>query len=161
MPVLRRVLPQDAATGRVSSTINGLVELAGFIPVARWDAAVAYATRAGCERLHDQMGAATPAWAGTRKRWLVSMDFRRTEPEALRFLAGLRRSEMRVPDGRRVAAAPGFIPRSVFHPKVFLSRGAAGPSFGLLVGSGNLTLGGLAVGAECGTLGAWRGRLPA
>jgi len=87
------------------------------------------------------------------------MDFGRTEPEALRFLAGLRLSEVRVPDGRHVANAASFAPRSVFHPKVFMCRGPTDQSFGLLVGSGNLTISGLAVGTECGTLGAWRGRL--
>ena len=89
MPIVRKVLPQDAATGRTGCTINGIAELARFTAVARWDAAVAYATRAGCERLHDKLTETTATWTATRKRWLVSMDFGRTEPRALRFLAGL------------------------------------------------------------------------
>ena len=161
MPVLRKILPQDAATGRAGSTINAIAELARFTAVGWCDAAVAYATRAGCERLHARLTEETSTWAAARKRWLVSMDFGRTEPEALRFLAGLRRSEVRVPDGRHVASTAGFSPRSVFHPKVFMCSGSAGPAFGLVVGSGNLTISGLAVGTECGALGAWRGRLDA
>lgn len=159
MPVLRSILPQSAATGRSGSTINGIAELARFTSVARWDAAVAYATRGGCERLHARLTAETASWATARKQWLVSMDFGRTEPEAFRFLAGLQRSEVRVPNGRQVVGTAGFAPRSVFHPKVFVCRGAAASVFGLVVGSGNLTISGLAVGAECATLGAWRGRL--
>lgn len=159
MPVLRKILPQDAAIGCTGSTINGIAELARFTAVAHWDAAVAYATRAGCERLHGKLTETTSTWAAAQKRWLVSMDFGRTEPEALRFLAALQRSEVRVPDGCHVANATGFAPSSVFHPKVFMCRGPANPAFGLVVGSGNLTISGLAVGTECGTLGAWRGRL--
>ena len=64
-----------------------------------------------------------------------------------------------MPNGRQVVGTAGFAPRSVFHPKVFVCRGAAASVFGLVVGSGNLTISGLAVGAECATLGAWKGRL--
>ena len=161
MAFLRSVLPQDAATGRTGSTINGIADLARFTSVVRWDAAVAYATRTGCERLHAKLIGAAGSWAAARKRWLISMDFGRTEPEAFRFLAGLQRSEVRVPNGRQVVAAAGFAPRSVFHPKVFMCRGPTAPVFGIVVGSGNLTISGLAVGAECATLGAWKGRLDA
>ena len=161
MAVLRSTLPQDAASGRAGSTINGIAELARFTALTRWDAAVAYASRAGCERLDALLAGEVPTWNGARKRWLVSMDFGRTDPEALRFLAGLGRSEVRVPDGRYVAASPGFAPRSVFHPKVYICRGRSDEGFGLIVGSGNLTISGLAVGTECATLSAWRGRLDA
>jgi hypothetical protein len=65
----------------------------------------------------------------------------------------LEQSQVRVPDGRFVATARSFQPRSVFHPKVWLVRSerAGGPS-AVLMGSANLSASGLTEGTEAGWL---------
>ncbi len=90
----------------------------------------------------DQIG----NWRRVRKRWLVGIDYCRSDPQALAHLHSLPRSEVRVHDGLFVARRSGCPPRVSFHPKLYLFRGRNG--IGTVVGSGNLSQTGLRIGIE-------------
>lgn len=130
----------------------------------RMRAAYAYATAGGVVLFADALRAAIPGWARVRKRWLVSIDWGHTDPEALDYLASLENSEVRVPYAADVLAN-GLIPRVCFHPKTLLldqaDRANTAPAL-LAVGSANLTVSGLRFGHEDLAVATWtRGRLSA
>jgi hypothetical protein len=117
------------------------------------DAAVAYVTAQGVHRLASRL--ASPRWASAAKRWLVSIDFGITEPAGLEALRDLPASEVRVVDGLEVVSSPGFRPRRTFHAKLYAFR-ASGAELSLCVGSANLTLSALTIGAETMTVTSWQ-----
>lgn len=111
------------------------------------DAAVAYATSSGVKALTDTIGGDWDAW---RKRWLVGIDWCRSEPLALDQLAKLRRSQVRIHDGARLIGVPGCVPRIPFHPKTYILKSAT--TIAVVSGSGNLSGNGLRRGHEVGSL---------
>src|ERR1700687_1162612 len=134
---------QDSSPRFISSIMKGITRLAVASPdFARVRVAMAYATATGCRDLCGQLESSMPLWRKERKEWLVSIDFGRTEPEAITLLGGLRNSEVRLANGR-VVIDRHLIPESCFHPKTFLFDSAGNAAFGLFVGSANLTLSGL------------------
>lgn len=145
---------QDHATGALERTLAGIVSLAGLPHYNRFRAAVAYATVTGCAKLVQRIEAARH-WLRSEKRWLISIDFGRTEPKALEFLAALPKAEVRIPFGARVVARGGFAPIVPFHPKVYAVDDGCNRVFGTFVGSGNLTASGLLTGSESGVLAYW------
>jgi HKD family nuclease len=148
---------QDSNTGRASATINGIVDLTASAEFGRMRVAVAYASRSGCEALALRLREKVATWEGLQKRWLVSIDFGRTDAEALEYLQCLPNSEVRVPDAEELLRN-ALVPYRCFHPKtVILDCGAKGKNapFAIFVGSGNLTLSGLHTGVEHGTSLAW------
>lgn len=115
------------------------------------DAAVAYATSAGVEELVAVLGGSdVRGWNAMRKRWLVGIDYCRTEPRAIEALAGLWNSEVRIHAGRQVVARAGCTPHLPWHPKLFMLKGP--DSVGAICGSGNLSRNGLTRGHEVGSL---------
>jgi len=130
------------ASGRVREVIRAV---AASVRFNRTRVAVAYASLPGCEDLDAILSKANSAWKFAEKRWLVSIDYGHTDPKAIRFLRRLKNSEVRIYDGinllrRRLA------PVSSFHPKtlVFDRSGRNGVRrLGVVVGSANLTAGGL------------------
>ena len=86
-----------------------------------------------------------------QKRFLVGIDWFRSEPVALDALSALPGASVRVVDGERVVDIPGCRPVRSYHPKAFVFR-KDWPStdglIGCLVGSGNLSRNGLSVGHE-------------
>jgi HKD family nuclease len=119
--------------------------------VNRFDAAVAYATYGGVKCLLELLGQTPGAqWEGIEKRWLVGIDWMRSEPAALDFLAGLNNSTVRVHDGRHVVDRAGCTPRLPFHPKTFLLQGDGYSA--AVIGSGNLSKNGLSRGHEVGVV---------
>jgi HKD family nuclease len=102
------------------------------------DVAVAYASRRGVSEL--SVALTSSRWLSAGKRWLVSMDFGRTEPAALDALAALPNSEVRVPNGRDVIASQSLQPKITFHTKAYLFR-LAGHNcpVAVIIGSANLT----------------------
>jgi HKD family nuclease len=149
---------QDTATGAIRETLNGIADLVALGSFTQFRAAVAYATLKGCTLLKKEVG--TPQWRKTPKRWLISIDYGRTEPAALEFLsAHLRHSEVRVPNGREVVKMSGFMPKVPFHPKAYMVddvRTGGNTVLGIFVGSGNLTASGLLTGSECGSESYWK-----
>lgn len=148
---------QDRASGAIGRTLDGIASLAGLPYYSQIRAAVAYATLNGCRVLVRRV-AGSPRWTRSRKRWLISIDFGRTEPAALDFLAALPRAEVRIPFGAQVVARRGFSPITPFHPKAYAvdDIGDGGNRvFGVFLGSGNLTGSGLLTGSESGALSYW------
>jgi hypothetical protein len=62
----------------------------------RW--AVAYSTRAGCERLTDRISAriGKAKWENAEKQFITSLDFGLTDPGALEFLSALPASTVHI-----------------------------------------------------------------
>jgi hypothetical protein len=148
---------QDAKTGRASALINAISELAASTRFRRLRVAVAYATDSGCRDLVSSLEKKCRGWNSLQKQWLISIDFGRTDAEALELLSGMRNSEVRIPNAEQLLANR-LTPRQCFHPKTFVfdsGRPAAEAPYGILVGSGNLTLSGLNAGVEHGTSLLW------
>lgn len=114
-------------------------------------AAVAYATWGGVRVLdHILREGSDGQWNRVRKRWLVGIDWCRTDPSALSRLMALPSSAVRIPSGRFLVSRSGCNPATSYHPKLFLLRGKARSA--IICGSGNLSINGLTKGCECGSL---------
>ena len=129
---------------------NVVGELAAQIGSAEFDsmaAAVAYVTVSGTS---DLLSAAPMAGLEQLdKRWLVGIDWFRSDPLALRTLDGLVDSNVRVFDGAEVIRRTGCVPRLPFHPKVWIFSGQTARA--LVSGSANLSGNGLSRGFEANT----------
>lgn len=113
----------------------------------RINAAVAYATHSGVAELTSALGAVR-GWNAAQKRWLVGIDFCRSDPAALEHLDDMTRSQVRIYDGAFVVARTGCAPRVSYHPKFYHFRGRNRSA--VVAGSGNLSQTGLRVGIEAG-----------
>lgn len=121
------------------------------MPISVLDAAVAYATTNGVRAIDKACREyAGHSWVGMRKRWLVGIDYCRTEPIALEILRDLPNSEVRIHAGRQVVARKLCTPVLPFHPKTFLLRGRG--AVAAICGSGNLSKNGLTQGHEVGNV---------
>jgi len=125
----------------------------------------AYATESGVRLLIDALSGGMPPgrWMGARKRWIVSIDFGRTEPKALELLASLERSEVLIPNYEEVINQR-LIPKSCFHAKTLIfdtEAGLEGGPGGLVIGSANLTVSGLSLGHEHAIAIIWESALNA
>lgn len=85
------------------------------------------------------------------KRWMVGIDWCRSDASALRRLAHLLGSAVRVPNGDELISRPGCVPKITYHPKVFVMRAEGRAA--IICGSGNLSANGLLRGCECGSVG--------
>ena len=141
---VRRFVATHADDGRYSELV---VAAGGHSLFTRVDVAVAYATHTGVAELCSAMSM-VDSWATAQKRWLVGIDYCRSDPHALDHLQSLNRSELRVHDGRFVVSRRGCIPRVSFHPKLYMFCGDEGVE--AVVGSGNLSCTGLTRGVEAG-----------
>ncbi len=113
------------------------------------DIAVAYATSSGVKEIIPPL-ARMPGWDLVEKRWLIGIDWFRTEPAALVRLGELGHSAVRIHDGARVVRRQGCVPLLPFHPKTFIMRG--NNSVSVICGSGNLSRNGMTAGHELGSL---------
>lgn len=114
------------------------------------DMPVAYAVLGGVRLLEEELSA-DPRWAKIRKRFLVGIDWFRSEPVPLDALVKLPNASLRVVDGKRVIDLPGCRPVRSYHPKAFIfARGGPSESgaVGCLIGSANLSRNGLSYGHE-------------
>ena len=110
-------------------------------------AAVAYATVNGVKVLEETLSG-FKEWKQVRKKWLVGVDYCRSDPLALEHLASLRQSQVRVFDGSFVSTRKSCVPRVSFHPKMYMFKRKQTCS--VVVGSGNLSYTGLCAGVEAG-----------
>jgi hypothetical protein len=121
-------------------------------------AAVAYASFSGVrvleKRIVTHIGS---SWCQINKRWLVGIDWCRSDPSALTRLASMPRSNVRVPNGRAVVKTTRCTPREPFHPKLFIFVGPKASA--IICGSGNLSANGLTGGCECGSIFRFKSRL--
>lgn len=109
--------------------------------------AVAYATHSGVAALIGKLQV-LQGWNRVRKRWLVGIDFCRSDPLALQHLDDLPRSEVHIFDGTFVVGRKGCVPRTSFHPKLYMFQ--RNRDLVIVAGSGNLSRTGLCVGIEAG-----------
>ena len=118
---------------------------------AEFYAAVAYATTGGVrileEVLRDGFG---EQWPEIRKRWLVGIDWCRTDPPALDRLAAFPHSSLRAPNAHFLLSRQGCRAETPYHPKVFILR--VEETSAIICGSGNLSVSGLTRSCECGSL---------
>lgn len=122
----------------------------GSCSVTHLDAAVAYATPGGVKKLREAFDAVSPTkWTEITKRWLVSIDYCRTNPYAIEVL--LRDSEVKIFDGANVVGRTLCNPQLPFHPKAFILRNNAN-HVAIIHGSGNLSRNGMTQGHEVGLL---------
>ena len=110
-------------------------------------AAVAYATYSGVAELFGRLEVLN-GWGQVSKRWLVGIDFCRSDPTALDGLNSLPRSSVRIYDGHFVVGRAQCTPRHSFHPKLYAFQ--RGNTIAVVAGSGNLSRTGLRVGVEAG-----------
>lgn len=117
----------------------------------RLDVAVAYATTSGVRILEKlfrtELGA---AWDTFQKRWLIGIDWCRSDPPALARLNTMASSSVKVPNGRLLVARYSCLPERPYHPKLFMLSG--GEVSATICGSGNLSGNGLTGGCECGSV---------
>ncbi len=153
----QRLYLQGPSGAEMGQMVQGICDSL-VAPMNEYYAAVAYATLSGCRIICEQLRNASE-WLGCGKKWLISIDFGRTEPDALEYLAELPQAEVRIPNGKTVLQTAGFIPPVVFHSKAHLSRGGSSRKalapLGVFIGSANLTGSGLTNGYECGVMERW------
>lgn len=130
------------------STISEITRVRTEISADRFLGCFAYATQSGFRAFELSVGA--EFWANTRSRWLFGIDYGRTDPRALREIAGRANSQVRIFDGRYVVGRNGFAPRRDYHAKVTLVENATSGARGLVVGSGNFSYNGLKRSVEAG-----------
>jgi hypothetical protein len=120
-------------------------------PFTAFDVAVAYATANGVRELTRRCSEiAGRDWDIMQKRWLVGIDYCRTEPIAVEMLAKQKNSSVRVHDGAAVVRRRNCTPSLPFHPKAFLFRSDTASA--IVTGSGNLSRNGLTKGHEVGNV---------
>ena len=154
---VQRLFPQDRTCGKIGQTRLGIASLAAIGGYSQFRAGVAYATLNGCSILVNDLKHIS-VWQKSYKRWLISIDYGRTEPEALKYLAKIAYADVRIPSGLKVVGTGGFLPSRPFHPKAYAVDDVANGDksvFGVFLGSGNLTASGLLTGSECGALSYW------
>lgn len=129
------------------SYIELITEAYSHVQPTAMIAAVAYVTHSGIAELIDRLDL-LDGWDQVSKRWLVGIDFCRSDPIALRGLDGLPRSNVRIYDGHFVVGREHCIPRVSFHPKLYAFHNRNIKS--VVAGSGNLSRTGLLIGVEAG-----------
>ncbi|MFK4359137.1 hypothetical protein [Rhodococcus sp. 27YEA6] len=150
--MLKQMMIGQPGSGRGPVTnVDGIIELvrAG---ASKFDSAIAYVTDSGVDALIEAIGTGRVEleWTQLAKRFLVSIDWYRSDPTALQRLASLPNCSVRVHDGERVVNRSGCVPFVPWHPKWFSVQGNA--TRGILVGSGNLSRNGIKYGHEAGCL---------
>lgn len=119
-----------------STTIDALNGMLSPITV-RMDASVAYATFSGTRLLLGNTSLKELRRAN--KRFLVGIDWFRSEPAAIDALQALTRGSVKIVDGAYLVPN-GCRPRVTYHPKAYLVEAARTT---LIVGSANLSANGL------------------
>lgn len=110
----------------------------------------AYATLSGCATFERTFG--QDFWARNQTRWLLGIDYGRTPPDALTFLAARRNVSIRIMNGGNVVERQGFIPEQDFHMKACFASRARRERYGVVIGSGNFSRRGLVSSHECGVM---------
>ena len=128
---------------------NLFSQACSYAAFERLDIAVAYATLRGAFAVRDAIESAS-SWNGLRKRWVVGIDWCRSEPSALEYISYLPHSQARIFDGLSVVNRKGCAPSTPFHPKVFIL--GSDEATAIISGSANLSLSGQTRGHEVGSL---------
>lgn len=108
----------------------------------------AYATDSGVAQIITYLSDSLPD--NRRCRWVLGFDYGRSQPTAIKKLAEIGQSEIRIYDGNYVVKSTGFVPRKSYHLKTVLTLQKNGYPCKQLIGSGNLSASGLLSGIEAG-----------
>lgn len=130
------------------STVQQLRLLHGRVGPTEMLSCFAYATYSGAVRFDMELGPAL--WGAIETKWLFGIDYGRTQPSALHYMAAKQNAEVRIQDGVYVVESKNFIPRRDFHMKSAFMLNRAEQRFGFLAGSGNFSSSGLLRNIECG-----------
>ncbi len=103
-----------------------------------FDAAVAYVTFGGVTELMEH--STLKRMPKTAKRFMIGIDWFRSEPSAIDALGHLSPSSVKIVDGAYLVATPNCQPRQTFHPKAY---SVTDKTSTLIVGSANLSANGL------------------
>lgn len=149
---------QDASVGRVDQMLECIGATAADVPdFDIVDAAVAYASRRGVDLLCARLSS-SPTWESATKRFLISIDFGITHPQALSQFEQLNDTEVRVPNAATVLASARFMPPSTFHAKTYrFGRSGSRYPCGIAIGSANLTASALLTSSEVFASHVWTG----
>jgi hypothetical protein len=104
--------------------------------------AAAFATESGAEELRRNIIRAA-AFDAIDKEWLIGVQDGVTQPEALRRLRAVRRSDVRIPFGAEALRSPSLRASTFFHPKMYYFENSATGRVCLISASANLTYRGL------------------
>lgn len=137
----------NRATG--TTTLSEIARVRAAIAADKFFGCFAYATQSGFRVFELSVG--KEFWAETKSRWLFGIDYGRTDPRALREIAGRPNTEVRICDGRFVVDRSGFVPRRDFHPKIAMMEKTASEKQGVVLGSGNFSYNGLRRSIEAGS----------
>ncbi len=138
---------QDEANGR--TTAGEIQRVRNVVGGESFLGCFAYATQSGAAAFDMKLG--QEFWDEVATKWLFGIDYGRTQPSALQFIADKPNTEVRVFDGTYVVNNSGFLPRRDFHMKSSFLINNAASRFGMVVGSGNFSSNGLARAVECGS----------
>lgn len=128
-----------AQAGQSTDTVWEALSDAKSPDLDRLDVAVAYATLQGVRCLELALNDVSLV-----SRWVVGIDDAVTQPEALEYLAGLRRSKVRL---------ASMLPQKRFHPKLYCLWSSSHKHKGVtVIGSGNMTLNGMLNNGETAVL---------
>lgn len=132
-----------------TSTLSELLRIYNGLTPDRFLGCYAYATQSGFRAFELAFG--NDFWQSTSSRWLFGIDYGRTDPRALREIAGRVNTDVRIFDGAWVVNQEGFLPRRDFHPKLAIMENSATKASGVVLGSGNFSYNGLRRSVEAGT----------
>ncbi len=132
-----------------TTTLSEIARVRVSISADKFFGCFAYATLSGFRVFELSVG--KDFWNGTKSRWLFGIDYGRTDPRALREIAGRPNTEVRIYDGRFVLNRAGFVPRRDFHPKIAMMENTASDKQGVVLGSGNFSYNGLQRSIEAGS----------
>lgn len=129
------------ASGDATHTLSELSRIHLWADTHEFLGTYAYATMSGAAAFDLKFG--DDFWTGVPTRWLVGIDYGRTQPRALRHLIAKPNVKVRVYDGDWVVAQAGFLPRRDFHAKTSFFFNQEQSRYGMVVGSGNFSSNGL------------------
>ncbi|MFA6032845.1 MAG: hypothetical protein WC889_08110 [Myxococcota bacterium] len=130
------------------STVAELLRVHGWSASEIFVGCYAYATQSGAVAFDISFG--QDFWNAVQTRWLFGLDYGRTQPLALRYIADRPNTEVRIYDGAWVVESVGFLPRRDFHMKTSFLLNQTASRFGMVTGSGNFSSNGLSNSVECG-----------
>ena len=138
----------------VHSDAGGRTTLSELLRVHQWAGTreffglYAYAAYSGVVAFGRWFG--EDFWKQVPSRWLLGIDYGRTQPRALRDIVRRANTDVRIYDGARTVEREGFAPSRDFHMKTAFLLNRKDTRFGMVVGSGNLSSNGLRRSVESG-----------
>lgn len=132
-----------------ATTLSEIERVRADISANEFFGCFAYATQSGFRAFDLAVG--KDFWAKTTSRWLIGIDYGRTDPRALKEIAARANAEVRIFDGQFVVDRPSFVPRRDYHPKVAIMKNTVSEKHGLVLGSGNFSYNGLQRSIEAGS----------